>query len=107
MSSALRVSAKRPLAAVVLLMIVVAELLAVIAATHQVPPAPSVTVIEASVIGTITVSLPFTARIRRSAASSSVIIPARTPLASYGDRNKIACLWRTITWRWFQWQRKV
>ena len=80
MSSALRVSAKRPLAAVVLLMIVVAELLAVIAATHQVPPAPSVTVIEASVIGTITVSLPFTARISGSAASSAVIIPTRTPL---------------------------
>ena len=106
MSSALRVSAKRPLAAVVLLMIVVAELLAVIAATHQVPPAPSVTVIEASVIGTITISLSLAAWIHRSAASSSVIIPPRTPLALY-DRNKIACLWRTITWRWFQWQRKV
>ena len=82
MSSALRVSAKRPLAAVVLLMIVVAELLAVVAAAHQVSPAPSVTVIETPVIWTITISLPFTARIRRSAASSSVIIPARTPLAS-------------------------
>ena len=107
MSSALRVSAKRPLAAVVLLMVVVAELLAVVAAAHQVSPAPSVTVIETSVIGTIAVSLPFTARISGSAASSAVIIPTRTPLASYGDRNKIACLWRTITWRWFQWQRKV
>ena len=79
-SSALRISAQRPLAAIILLVVVVTELLAVVAAAHQVSPAPSVTVIETPVIGTIAVSLPFTARIRRSAASSSVIIPTRTPL---------------------------
>ena len=71
---------RRPLAAVILVMVVVSELLAVVAAAHQVSPAPSVTVIETPVIGTITVSLPLTARIRRSAASSAVIIPTRTPL---------------------------
>ena len=79
-SSALRISAKRPLAAVVLVVVVVSELLAVVAAAHQVSPAPSVAVIETPVIGTITVSLPLTAGIRRSAASSAVIIPTRTPL---------------------------
>ena len=83
---------RRPLAAVVLVMVVVSELLAVVTAAHQVSPAPSVTVIETPIIGTITVSLPFTARIRGSAASSAVIIPTRTPLTSYGDGNKIACL---------------
>ena len=71
---------RRPLAAVVLLVVVVTELLAVVAAAHQVSPAPSVTVIETPVIWTITISLPFTARIRRSAASSAIIIPPRTPL---------------------------
>ena len=80
MGSALRIFAKRPLAAVILVMVVVSELLAVVAAAHQVSPAPSVPVIETPVIGTIAVSLPFTARIRRSAASSAVIIPTRTPL---------------------------
>ena len=83
---------RRPLAAVILVMVVVSELLAVVAAAHQVSPASSVTVIETPVIGTIAVSLPFTAGIRRSAASSAVIIPTRTPLTSYGNRNKIACL---------------
>ena len=73
---------RRSLAAIILLMIVVSELLAVVAAAHQVPPAPSVTVIQTSVIGTITVPLPLTARISGSAASSAVIIPTRTPLAS-------------------------
>ena len=71
---------RRPLAAVILVMVVVSELLAVVTAAHQVSPAPSVTVIETPVIGTIAVSLPFTARIRRSAASSAVIISTRTPL---------------------------
>ena len=71
---------RRPLAAVVLLVVVVTELLAVVAAAHQVSPAPSVTVIETPVIGTIAVSLPFTARISGSAASSAVIIPTRTSL---------------------------
>ena len=80
MSRGLRISAKRPLAAVILLVVVVTELLAVVAAAHQVSPAPSVTVIETPVIGTIAVSLPLAAWILRSAASSAVIIPTRTPL---------------------------
>jgi len=71
------------LAAVVLGVVVVAELLAVVAAAHQGALATQVPVVYASVERAVAVALTLIARIFRSAASPSVIISAGTSLAFF------------------------
>ena len=66
--------------AVVFGMIVQPELPAVVTPTHQVSPAPLVTVVLSTVQGTVTVSLTKPARIVRSTTSPSLVIPAATSL---------------------------
>jgi len=69
------------LTAVVLGVIVVSELLAVVAAAHQVSLASEMPVVDASVQRAVAVALALIARIFRSAASPSVVISAGTSLA--------------------------
>lgn len=69
------------LTAVILGVIVVAELLAVVAAAHEVAFAPGVPVVDASVKRAVAVALALIARIFRSAASPSVVISSGTSLA--------------------------
>ena len=60
----------RLLAAVILLMVVMSELLAVVWATHQISSAASVAVIVTSITRTITITLTLVTRVLRSATSS-------------------------------------
>ena len=62
-------------------MVVGPELLTVVAPTHQASPAASVTIIDSSIASTVTVSLTLPARLLRSAAPPTVIVPASAPLA--------------------------
>ena len=73
-------SSSWPLTAVVLLVKVEAKLLAVVGATNQPRLAASVTIILSSISRSITVSFPLIAGILRSAASSAVVVSARTSL---------------------------
>ena len=59
----------RLLTAVILLMVVVAKLPAVVAPTHEVPPAPPVSVVLAPVPRPVTVALALVTRVLRCAAS--------------------------------------
>ena len=58
-----------PLAAVVLLVVVEAELPAVVGAAHELAPAPGVAVIKAPVTRTVTVALPLVQTCRRCLAT--------------------------------------
>ena len=68
-------------AAVVLLVIEQPELPAVVAAAHQLAPAPGVTIVAAAVTRSVTVALAQAAGRLRSAASPTVKISPRTSLA--------------------------
>ena len=67
-------------AAVVLGVVEVSELLAVVGAADQVAPAAGVTVIVASVTRTVTVTLTLTTGILRGAAPAPIEVTARTSL---------------------------
>jgi len=69
------------LTAIILLVVVGSELLTVVAPTHQASPAASVAIIDSSITSTVTVSLTLPARLLRSAAPPTVIVPASAPLA--------------------------
>ena len=66
--------------AVVLLMEVGPELLTVVAATPQVPPAALVTVVGPAVQGAVTVTLAQTTGLFGSAATSPIVVPPTAPL---------------------------
>ena len=66
--------------AVVLLVIEQPELPAVVAAAHQLAPAPGVAVVTSAVTGAVTVTLAIATGLLRCAASLPVKIPPRTSL---------------------------
>ena len=74
----------RVFTAVVLLVVVVAELLAVVAAADQVPLAPGVAVVEPAVAGTVAVSLSLVAGVLRGAAPPALVVTAGAALARGG-----------------------
>ena len=73
-------SGGRPLAAVVLRVIVETKLEAVVGAAHQTSSTTSVSVMSSSVTRAVTVSLPLLARILRSAAPPPSVVPPGAPL---------------------------
>ena len=73
-------SGPRPLAAVVLLVVIEPELPAVVGAAHQLAPAASVAVIQPTVTGTVAVTLAVLAGLLGGAAPPPVIVPARASL---------------------------
>ena len=68
------------LAAVVLLVVVGPELLAVVSPTHQTSSTATVTVIDSSVSRTVTVTLSLTTGLLRSTTPPPVVVTAPTPL---------------------------
>jgi hypothetical protein len=74
----------RPLAAVVLVVVVEPELPAIVAAADQVPLAPGVAVVEPAVAGTVAVSLSLVAGVLRGAAPPALVVTAGTALARGG-----------------------
>ena len=77
-------------AAVVLLVVVVPELLAVVASTDKVPLASSMTVMEATIARTIAVALTLIAGVLRCTAPPSLVVPTGAALAYrgfYGDSS--------------------
>ena len=73
-------SGPRPLTAVVLLVVVEAELPAVVGAAHQLAPAPGVAVVKAPVTRAITVTLAILAWSLGGAAPPPVVVPPRASL---------------------------
>ena len=69
-----------PLAAVVFLMEVGTELLAVIRATLEISLAAAVTVVHPAITGTVAVALALVTRSRGSAATSGPVVTAAAPL---------------------------
>jgi len=78
---------KWPLAAVILLVEVGAELLAVVAAADQPLLAPGVAVVLPTVPGSVAVALSFIARVFWCTTSSSLIVPSATSL-TWGRKGR-------------------
>ena len=73
-------SGPRPLAAVVLLVVVEPELPAVVGAAHELAPAPGVAVMPPPVTRTVAVALAILAWSLGAAAPPPVVVPPRTSL---------------------------
>ena len=71
-------SGPRPLAAVVLLVVVEAELPAVVGAAHELAPAAGVAVMQPPVRGPVTVALAVLARGLGGTAPPAIVVPPRT-----------------------------